>query len=293
MLRTFPAKVTAPALVAIWTATCLQAQERSLSEARTRATDPAKATSTQTKSAAHKFDKTETSIPSLLSSEVVKREIGISQQQEMAIDTISNLYGRQFPELGMRLRNASDPEEKAIVEAQIAEFQAELDDAIYTKLSRPQARRLTQIVAQNAGLRALTNPQVASAVGLSPFQQEAIVFALQRFDAEEQVMRAQFQERDSTDRAKIAHDDYESLAAFSRNKDRLDRIKTLNRSIQQARSKADREILKVMTKRQEKRFQQLLGRPVIEGDEGGAADQAGNRTGEEATAVRKEVERRP
>ncbi|MBX6316635.1 MAG: hypothetical protein IRY99_27535 [Isosphaeraceae bacterium] len=121
-------------------------------------------------SGTRRFPKDETSISNLLLSKVVQKEIGLTDEQFREIDALWRQQAERSQLLMMQMRNARDPEARAAIEAALGSLQDEFHVAIRRHLKPQQVKRLLQIAARNAGIRAVASPEIADAIGLSPPQ---------------------------------------------------------------------------------------------------------------------------
>ena len=108
----------------------------------------------------------------LLQTAEVKKELGVTQAQRDKMNVASRSYNSVAQKVEEKLRKGQKPTEAEKTKMR-SEFQ-KMKSGVLDALSATQVKRLREITLQTAGLIALTDPVIASKVGLSKGQMTKI-----------------------------------------------------------------------------------------------------------------------
>ena len=124
----------------------------------------------------------------------IQREIGITDEQAVKIDTILRREGGRSNRLLLELRNTRGREKRAEIGARLTPMCIAMDEHVKAVLEPAQVRRLTELQVQFTGLRALLIPKVAEALALGRDQQsrlKEVLSPLMPLDSSFEIVAAQ------------------------------------------------------------------------------------------------------
>jgi molecular chaperone GrpE (heat shock protein) len=157
-----------------------------------------------------------------------------------------------------RLRATADPVKRAQMDALCGAMCDEFDREIKSQLRPAQARRLTEISMQHAGDRALLTPEAALALNLDPERQEEIKEILSELDARERELETALRKEDVREFAKFPAQVWDK---FKVTEPFLDRHERHRKALETIRNQAHRQVRRLLTDRQRKKFNAMLGEP--------------------------------
>jgi hypothetical protein len=193
----------------------------------------------------------------LIRARSVQREIQLTEKQaRMADSLVRSQSDRLEPLMRARFDATPDRERWARINAMCGAMSDEFDREMKALLRPEQARRLTQISMQNAGLRALLMPEVADALNLAPEQREAIREVLDDLAAKEKQLQGDLRREDLREFDAFPSDDW---TKFAKSEPYLERHGRVDAATESLRGRAHREVGRILTGRQWKRFRQMLG----------------------------------
>jgi hypothetical protein len=207
---------------------------------------------------------------SLLSKPAVQEELQLTKEQQSELREVTAAWDRQLQERLETIRNSlsggtADPE---TIRTQILAIREEGDTAVAKILTRSQRIRLEQIALQQEGLWALTRPEIAQRLNMSPEQQELIreVMAqmrqgmLQQAQGDLSRMLGESSGNGRSDReATQAKEQTPELKSQMVNMQKAgDRIR---QQVARGRQQASQEIGKILSRKQRAAFNRMLGKP--------------------------------
>lgn len=211
----------------------------------------------------------------LVYSPKVARELGVKPEDRRAIVKAVDEASVRGTSLRARLMDAqtwvangtAQQEVLDRARAAVDAMEAKKGEAVRSRLSRSQYRRLLGITVQRYGYRSLTMPEVAAAVELSDEQDDAIRTILAARESERSALIAQSLERikpaeqrryDHILKKELAHqptspEEQAFMIAWFKAKD--DRLKLSEKF----EDETDARLFKVLARYQQKRFRALVG----------------------------------
>jgi len=208
---------------------------------------------------------------SLLSKPAVQEELQLTKEQKSRLQQVTAVWNQQRQERLETIRDGlsgggADPE---TTRTQILAIREEGETAVTKILTRSQRIRLEQIALQQEGQWALTRPEIAQRLNMSPEQQGLIQEIMV------QMRQGMLQQ---------AQGDLSRLLGESSGNGRVDREATqadtltpqlksqmvdmpkkaedrIRLQVAQGRQQASREIGKILTRKQRERFNRMLGKP--------------------------------
>lgn len=241
------------------------------------------------------------SIGDLFNAPKVAEELKLTPKAHKAIIDAVSGSTPNMTTLRNRLRNASSwmsngtgtQETLDQARAALEAAEARRADAIRTRLSRAQYKRLLQIAIQQHGYRALATPDVAAAVGLSLEQEQLIQAILENRQSERAAFVQRLQDRTPPAeeqrykrilQKELSHqettaDEKAFMKKWFAAKD--ERLK----QVEKFEDKIDSRIFSVLRRYQKNRFYNLLGEPVeVEGPrEKASASKDGTKSSNESS----------
>lgn len=166
----------------------------------------------------------------LLRNPQVQQELKLTEEQRTKLEQLGDQLREKFRGLFQELRNLS-PEER---EKRLGEVNAQVEKELAKVLKEQQLKRLRQIALQVEGLAALARPEIAKQVGVTEEQLTKIREILREAGEKR---RAIFQQGPGGD----------PQARFQ--------------EMRKIREWVDEQIEKLLTERQKKRWQELIGEP--------------------------------
>jgi len=219
---------------------------------------------------------------SLLSKPPVQEELRLTKEQKSKLQEVTAAWSQQRQERLDTIRNSlsggeADPE---TIRTQILAIREGGETAVAKILTGSQRIRLEQIALQQEGLWALTRPEIAQRLNLSPEQQELIQEIMVQM---RQGMLQQAQGDlspmlgESSGNGRVDREATQAEALTPELKSRMadmqkkagDRIR---QQVARGRQQASREIGKILTRTQRERFNRMLGKPFDPTKPGGGGD---------------------
>ncbi|MFO0951195.1 MAG: hypothetical protein U0835_08595 [Isosphaeraceae bacterium] len=201
-------------------------------------------------------------IRELLLSIPVQKDLSLTKSQIAELDRISREQANATGPLGLQLRDARLPDERAKIEDRLRQSVELVDSKLVGVLNEKQNDRLDQIAYQTIGVRALLLPSVAYRLNISPSQDEAIREILANMDDATAALKARFNsaavEQEQLQDARTL-DEIRKLRAspgYAAARKRLEQSQFA------VKSQAEREIRRLLTKGQKERLRAMAARPV-------------------------------
>lgn len=201
-------------------------------------------------------------IRELLYSIPVQKDLSLTHSQLAELDRIFRDQSNAVGPLGVQLRDARLPGERSQIEDQLRQSEAIFDAKLVGFLNKKQNDRLDQIAYQTMGVRALVLPSVASRLNISLSQDETIREILANMDDTAAALKARFY-NEALEQERLQDvrtlDDIRKLRSSP---EHAAARKRLEQSQSAFKSQAEREIRRLLTRRQKEKLRAMAARPV-------------------------------
>jgi hypothetical protein len=219
---------------------------------------------------------------SLLSKPAVQQELQLTKEQKSKLQKVTAVWNQQRRERLDTIRKslsegAADPE---AIRTQILAMREEGETPVAKILARSQRIRLEQIALQQEGLSALTRPEIAQRLNMSPEQQELIreIIVQMRQGMLQQAqgdLSRMLGEPSVNGRVDREATQAEALSPELKSQMSVMQKKAGDRIRQQAargRQRASQEIGKILSRKQREAYNRMLGKPFDPTKPGGGGD---------------------
>ena len=210
------------------------------------------------------ISKKATSVSQVLLSRAVQKDIELTDKQFAAIDKLYRQQSSQTGPISIELRSSRDPEERARLESELSESHKLFEHNISVLLTKRQNERILQIYCRTIGANALLDPVIQDNLNVSPDQAWAIKDILESLKVEEASLLAEMRKQILSRENRISPDDYDKLAALYNSKPHKAVINSYKQTQTALHASANRQLWRLLTKRQKAKFEKMLGRPVVE-----------------------------
>jgi hypothetical protein len=225
---------------------------------------------------------------SLLSKPAVQDELQLTNKQKSKLQEVTAAWNQQRQERLETIRNSlsggiTDPE---MIRTRILAIREEGDTAIAKILTRSQCIRLEQIALQQEGLWALTRPEIAQRLNMSPEQQELIQEIMVQL-RQEMLQQAESDlsqmSGESSENVRPDHEATQAKEQTPEPKSQMVKMQKaedrLRQQVARGRQQASQEIGKILSRKQKAAFNRMLGKPFdITKPGGGGAPKADSGT---------------